>query len=204
MVKAKQVAKPYECVMSEEDQAIFIDIAEKLEAAQSEGWAFTRRVMSEMFEPMREQDQPGPLVKRTMLVENFLSYLPPVTPAYQTFRQYAGMIGSLLVSGIKVPDSADDAKTLVKAANADLGIGRKRQPKAGGKAPTKAQTGKDAANVLDLILPILKSEGKARDKFLAALRKHGWEVMPILEAEKLRADAKHDAEAPAPRQLRAA
>ena len=207
MAKAKkQVAKPYECVMSDADQAELISIAERLEAAQSEGWTFTRRVLTEMYEPMREQDQPGVLVKRTMLVENFLQYLPPVTPAYATFRQYAGMIGSLLVSGIKVPDSADDARTLVKAANADLGIGRKRQAKAGGKAPAKdAKQGKDAANVLDLILPILKAEGKQRDRFIAALRKHGWEVMPSMEADKLRGDAKHDADAkPEGRHLRAA
>jgi len=190
--------------MNEADQAEMLVIAEKLEAAQGEGWAFTRRVMSEMYAPIREAKQPGPLVKRTILIENFLMYLPPVTPAYATFRQYAQRIASLLVSGIAVPGSNDDADALVKAANADLGIGRREKAPKQPKGAKGAQNNAAPENAIDVVLAVLKTEGKGKAKFLAALRKHGYELMPVLEAEKLRGDAKHNAEAPAPRQLRAA
>lgn len=184
--KAKAVPQ-LQVQMSDDQQEKLLAVADALETSLESCWTITREILLAMYPQVADANL-SRAVQRLLLIDAFLSELPPVSNSARTFKQYAGMIGSLVVCGIKVPGAASDATALAKQANADLKIGRKRTPNPAKKGEKAAKLAGD--NVLDAVIAVLKN-GKGGAKLIAGLRKHNWHIMPRGQYEKMESDLKH-------------
>lgn len=187
---AAKVQKQLDLQVSEQDREYLLSIAEKAEGTFESVYDCVVAVLGHLYEAVRETDVSKRL-KRELILQTFLAELPPVSASFSTFKQYASGVASLYAAGVKVPGSWADCGTLVKAANADLGTGRKRAPsQASGMGKPGAKAAKLAGdNIADALLSVLK--GKGKDKLIATMKRHGWVLIARADYEKLESDAAH-------------